>query len=128
MDWCVADSREKANHNPIVVVEGDKTKNVIHKDVRKGQRIRLSAEGTHDPDANGLKYRWFHYPEAGRDLPNVRELWSAQLVGAETKEVMVTVPTKLPRGAKDVHIILDVEDDGEPSLHAYRRIILHIGD
>lgn len=128
MDWCVADSRDKANHNPIVVVEGDTTKNVLHKDVKKGQRIALSAAGTHDPDGNGLTYHWFHYPEAGRDLPNVRDLWSAELAGADTNEVVVTVPTKLPRGATDVHIILDVEDDGEPSLHAYRRVILRIRD
>ena len=117
-----------ANHNPIVVVAGDKTKNVVHKDVRKGQHIRLSAEGTHDPDGNGLTYRWFHYPEAGRDLSNVRDLWSAKLERAETSKVEVTVPTKLPRGAKEIHIILDVEDNGETSLHAYRRVILHMRD
>jgi hypothetical protein len=128
MDWCVADSREKANHNPIVVVEGDKTKNVLHKNVKKGQRIRLSAVGTHDPDGDGLSYRWFHYAEAGRDLLNVRDLRSAKLEGGGTQEVVVTIPGRPPRGAQDVHIILDVEDDGDPSLHAYRRVVLHIRD
>ncbi len=128
MDWCVAPSRDLANHNPIVVVDGDKTKNVIHRDVRKGQQVKLSAAGTHDPDGNQLTYHWFHYPEAGRDLPNVRALWSAQLHAADTKDVVVTVPDRLPRGATEVHIILDVTDDGEPSLHAYRRVILQVRD
>jgi hypothetical protein len=126
MDWCVSDSRDKANHNPFVVVAGDRTKNVLHKHVKKGQRVRLSAEGTHDPDGNNLTFHWFHYGEAGRDLSNVRDLSSVELEGADSKEISVTVPAKLPRNTKDLHIILDVEDNGEPSLHAYRRIILHV--
>jgi hypothetical protein len=128
MDWCVASSREAANHNPIVYVEGDKTKRVLHRSVGKGQAVRLSAEGSHDPDGHRLTYRWFHYAEAGRDLPNVRARWSVPLEGAETTEVRLTVPAELPPGSDEVHIILDVEDDGRPGLHAYRRVILHVRD
>ena len=124
MDWCVNDKRS-ANHNPIVVVDGDKTKNNIHMSVKKGQGVELSAAGTSDPDGDNLTYRWFHYGEASRDLPNVRDIWQVELAGADTEEIKFTVPEKWPRNAKEMHIVLDVEDDGEPSLHAYRRIILH---
>lgn len=126
MDWCVADSRDKANHNPIVHVAGDSSKNIIHKNVRKEQRIQLNADGTHDPDGDKLTYRWFHYGEAGRDLSTARDLWSAKLESVDSKQVTVTVPSRLPRGTEELHVILDVEDNGQPSLHAYRRVILHV--
>jgi hypothetical protein len=128
MDWCVSSRKEQANHNPVVVVEGDATKSVLERNVRRGQKVRLSAAGTHDPDDDKLNYRWFHYSEAGRDVLNVRDQWSAELSGAKTSDVTVTVPTKVPRGTDDLHMILDVKDEGEPSLHAYRRVILKIED
>jgi hypothetical protein len=128
MDWCVAESFDQANHNPVVHVQGDKTKEVLHLDVKKGQRVPLSAAGTHDPDGDPLSYRWFHYSEAGRDLANVRDLWSAEIEGAETNEAVVTVPADPPRGASELHVILDVKDQGQPPLHAYRRVILHLRD
>lgn len=140
MDWCVAGSRDDANHNPVAVVDGDQTKNVLHKDVNKGQQVRLSAAGSRDSDGDQLSYTWFHYAEAGRDLATAADLWTVELddvatdkkerdaKAVNTDEVVVTVPSKLPRATKEVHIILDVEDDGEPSLHAYRRVILHVRD
>lgn len=125
MDWCVKPFAA-ANHNPHVVIAGDETKNVITKQVKPGQRITLSAEGTSDPDGDGLTYRWFHYGEAGRDLQNVRGIFEMDLTGADTPRVTLDVPERMPRGVQDIHLILDVEDDGEPSLHAYRRVILSV--
>ncbi len=127
MDWCVK-LKHEANHNPVVVVEGDRTKNVLVRKVRPGEEIELSAKGTSDPDGNGLRYHWFHYGEAERDVLNVRDQWSAELSGADTAKVTVTVPEKAPRGTNRLHIVLDVTDDGTPSLHAYRRVVLEIGD
>ena len=125
MDWCVQ-AKGDANHNPVVVIDGDKSKDVLRRTVRKGQQIQLSAAGTLDPDGDQLSYRWFHYSEAGRDVLNVRDQWSCELDGADSNQVTVTVPTKIPRGTDELHLILDVKDDGEPSLHAYRRVILKI--
>ena len=127
MDWCVKE-KSQANHNPVAVVEGDRTKNVVTRKVRRGEQISLSAEGTSDPDGDALSYRWFHYSEAGRDVLNVRDQWSAELTGADTFMVTVSVPAKIPRGTDELHMILDVSDAGEPSLHAYRRVILKIQD
>lgn len=126
LDWCVADSPAEANHNPIVVVDGDTSKNIIRKTVKEGEQITLNAEGTNDPDGNRVTYRWFHYGEAERGLPNVRDIFSIALDGADTRKVSFRVPEKWPRTAKTIHLILDVEDDGKPSLHAYRRVILDL--
>ena len=127
MDWCVKEKAE-ANHNPHVVVEGDTTKAILHRNVKPGEKVVLSAARTTDPDGDELSYRWLHYGEAGRDLPNVRDIFSVPLKGAESQQTRLTVPGKLPRNTKDIHVILDVEDNGTPSLHAYRRVILHVAD
>ena len=125
MDWCVQGKGE-ANHNPIVVMEGDRTKNVLTRNVRRGEQVSLSGEGSSDPDNNALSYRWFHYCEAGRDVLNVHDQWCAELKDADTARVTVSVPEVIPRGTDELHMILDVSDDGEPTLHAYRRMILKI--
>ena len=125
MDWCVKDPSE-ANHNPVVVVEKDETKNVIRKQVRSGDSIKLSAKGTNDPDGDNLTYRWFHYSEASSDLADFRQAWKVKIAGDNTEDVSIVVPKEMPRGRKDIHIILDVSDNGEPSLHAYRRVVLSV--
>ena len=127
MDWCVK-SKDEANHNPVVVIDDDKSKDVLTRNVKPGDKIRLSAAGSSDPDGDELKYHWFHYSEAERDLLNVRQQKSAELTGADSAEVTVTVPAKPPRGTRNLHIILDVKDNGTPSLHAYRRVILKMED
>ena len=124
MDWCVKDPTE-ANHNPVVVVEGDTTKQVLRRTVTAGQKITLSAAGTADPDGDKLTYRWFHYPEAEYDLAHTRRSWSIKLTGEDTDTVSFVVP-KARYDHDKIHIILDVSDDGEPSLHAYRRVVFTI--
>ncbi len=124
MDWTVKDPSE-TNHNPVVVVEGDKTKKVLHRNVSAGQQVTLSAEGTSDPDGNKLTYRWFHYPEAEYDVAHERRAWSIELTGADTDKVSFEVP-KARYDHNKIHIILDVSDDGDPSLHAYRRIVFTV--
>ncbi len=124
MDWCVKDPGQ-ANHNPLVIVDGDNTKKVINRNVTAGQSITLSAAGTMDPDGNKLTYRWFHYPEAEYDIGHKRRSWSVDLTGADTDKVSFVVP-KARYDHDKIHIILDVSDDGQPSLHAYRRIVFTV--
>ncbi|MEM7559684.1 MAG: nucleoside hydrolase-like domain-containing protein, partial [Planctomycetota bacterium] len=125
LDWCVQEKTD-ANHNPVVVVEADKTKNVLTRTVRPGEQVTLDAAGTSDPDGDELTYRWFHYSEAGLDVLNVRDQWSAELKAADTSKVTINIPEKRPRNTSELHIVLDVTDDGQPSLHAYRRVIFKI--
>ena len=48
MDWCVADDFSKANHNPLAVLSGDRSKKVIEISAKPGETVRLSAEGSTD--------------------------------------------------------------------------------
>ena len=118
MDWCVADAFEKANHNPVAVLQGDKSKAVATMRVTSGQRINLSAAGTHDPDGDGLSYHWFVYKEAGTFTGNVTIENNTSV-----EAYLVTPQVKEP---KSLHIILQVKDDGRPCLTSYRRMIITI--
>lgn len=118
MDWCVAESFAKANHNPVVVVAGDGSKAVVHMTVRPGQSVALDATGTRDPDGDNLAYRWFVYPEAGTYRGHV------EIEKYATPQAVLIVPQGDATGT--IHLILEVVDNGRPSLYSYRRLILEV--
>jgi hypothetical protein len=118
MDWCVADSKAKANHNPVPVLNGDDSKAVLAVSAQPGATVALSAEGTRDPDGNTVSVRWFIYPEAGTMGAG------AKLSATEGLATTVSVP----QGATGtLHVILVAQDSGTPQLSAYRRAIMAIG-
>jgi hypothetical protein len=148
MDWTIKELSQ-ANHNPEVIVNGRQGKAPIALDAVVGTPVVLDASGTRDPDGHTLKYAWFFYPEAGTGIPGqpvvaagaapvaggVGEggIPSAPEGGAREPVARVTLQnasmsrvTVTPRVAGTAHIILAVEDSGNPSLTAYRRIVLQI--
>lgn len=118
MDWCVANTFDKANHNPVAVLQGDKTKAVARMKVEPGQRVSLSAAETYDPDGNKVSYRWFAYNEAG-DFKGTIEI-----MNSTSPEAFFIAPQV--QDATSIHIILEVKDDGQPCLYSYRRIIFTV--
>jgi len=72
MDWCVAGDSKKANHNPVAVLNGDRTKRVLELAARSGETVTLSAAGSGDPDGHALATTWFVYPEAGTFIGEVK--------------------------------------------------------
>lgn len=131
MTWTIADVAH-ANHNPIAVVNGKGGTAPLEMDVTVGQTIMLDASGSSDPDAGQtLKYRWFHYPEAGFEDGNLAAL---TLTHADTPQVSVRadapcrplwLPVRPCKGDGTAHVILAVTDNGSPQLTSYRRVILH---
>jgi len=126
LDWCVADELPEANHNPVAVLNGDPTKRVLELTAKPGETITLSAEGTRDPDSQAFEARWWIYPEAsslrdaeGRRFPETVTLSASR--GMTTS--LVAPPVAKP---ETIHIILEVEDRGTPTLFAYRRVILTV--
>jgi hypothetical protein len=117
MDWCVA-PRQDANHNPEVVVNGQKGKHILRIAAAAGQTVALSAAGSIDPDGHRLAFRWFVYREAGACEH------ALELAGATASQVRFVAPkVTQPR---DIHVICEARDDGEPNLYAYRRIIVTV--
>jgi hypothetical protein len=118
MDWCVRAPKE-ANHNPLVVLNGQAGTSAVALTAAPGAKVTLLAEGTSDPDGHALSYRWFVYPEAGT-YPGAERLSLSADTGAETQ---LTLPADI-RSGQAVHILLNVTDNGMPRLHAYRRAII----
>ena len=116
MDWCVSDNFANANHNPVVVINGNATKDVAHVKAEPGTVVKLSAVGTSDPDKNNLTFRWFLYKEAGVYTGDL------QLPDSSATEIEVQMPSI--KAGEAIHVICEVKDDGAPSLYSYRRIIL----
>ena len=120
MDWCVADDYEKANHNPLAILNGDDSKRIIEIKAKPGDSVTLSSEGSSDPDGNGTVSRWMIYPEAGAHIGEVK------LSRATGTSTTLSIPKSDHDGERAVHVILVVEDDGTPSLVAYRRAVISV--
>lgn len=115
MDWNIAEDFGKANHNPVVVINGNVGKAVASAKVKPGEKVVLSAKGSSDPDGDKLTLRWFVYREAGSG-------GNVKIEKPESEEISFTMP-ELNTGQL-LHVILEVKDTGTPTLFAYRRIIL----
>jgi hypothetical protein len=118
MDWSITDKYEDANHHPIAVLNGDKTREVLEMVVKTGSTVKLSADKSSDPDGNDLNYSWVYYPEPGTYKGKI-EIQNSSNVSAE-------VPIPMDASGKTIHIILEIHDNGTPNLYAYRRLIINV--
>jgi len=148
MDWTVKE-RAGANHNPEVIVNGVEGKAPLELDVAAGDWVTLDASATRDRDGDSLTYRWFFYPEAGSGIPGAPVALYPRTPGSgaaaqeddspPSDSGPPTLPARItlrnentPRASVTphvpgvAHVILAVEDDGQPRLTSYRRVILRI--
>ncbi|WP_231956291.1 nucleoside hydrolase-like domain-containing protein [Posidoniimonas polymericola] len=110
-DWCVK-SYDEANHPPDIKLAHD-----ADLQVSPGEAVSLSAAGTSDPDEDALTYRWWQYAEADSAESQV------DINNAGQQETGFVVPSE---PGKQVHIILEVTDNGSPPLVRYQRIVCSI--
>ncbi len=135
MDWTIKDV-EDANHNPVVIVNGQDGKEPIHIDAAVGETVMLDAAGTMDPDGDAMTYHWFLYTEARSDNAFSPE---GMIAGEEGEQEIVRLEPRVhivePHNSRatlqlnrsgESHIILEVKDTGSPGLTSYRRIILRV--
>ena len=133
MDWTINDYA-KANHNPVLIVNGQSGTAPILIEAVVGKPVTVDAGPSNDPDAGQtLRFKWFHYEEAGGTGTN---LSGVTIAGADTPKAVIT-PTAVCRpqwlpgrsrcsGTGAAHIILAVTDSGSPPLTSYRRVILTV--
>ena len=112
-DWCVKPF-EEANHPPVVVL-----RHATDIKAQPGVTVKLSAQGTNDPDGDKLSYHWWQYKEA--DTYN----GTIEINNAEQQDASFTVPEDAGSG-ETIHIICEVTDDGTPLLTRYQRFIIEI--
>src|SRR5699024_3173684 len=140
MDWCVM-SYGEANHNPNAVVNGYEGKDVLVLTASPGEKVSLDAAGTSDPDDDELSYHWWVYPEAG----TTARWWiysgsgaypgDVTIEGENHSKAFVHIPStylkddhRRPEGDTEIHVILEVTDNGTPTLTSYRRVIIRVSD
>ncbi len=109
-------SYESCNHAPVAAYSGDHTRNFVYLFAKEGQELSLNANGSMDPDGNKLSYKWWHYDAADSYQGKI------EIKAADKKNASVIVPNMEKN--EQIHIILEVTDNGEPALTSYKRLII----
>jgi len=117
MDWNILSDFKKANHNPVIALNGNTGKNIAVANVKAGDQVTLTASGSIDPDGDNLYFNWFVYNEAGSFKGRLN------MNNPDNMDLTFIMPD-LGKG-ESIHLILEVKDSGSPSLFSYRRIILN---
>ncbi len=117
LDWC-EQPFHGANHRPIGVVNGQLDQHIVHLAVKSGQRVRLDAGGSLDPDGDVLAFRWWRYWEAGS--------WRGEVELSGTEKPVLEVRAPEVGSAQTLHLILEASDAGSPPLTGFRRVVLTI--
>ncbi len=119
MDWSITSEYKNANHHPVAVLNGDRSKRILEVNAQAGEIIELDAQGSSDPDGDSIYFEWSFYegPSTYNGSIEIQESPSSRFV-----------KLKVPKDAvgKTIHIILEVYDDGLPNLYAYRRMIINV--
>lgn len=117
LDWQVKGPGE-TNHPPLIHMNGDATLRVLRRTVLSGETVALDATGSTDPDGNALTYKWWQYDEPGTLFEHIR------LTGADAIRATFVAPEVSE--SQTLHVILEVTDNGEPTLTRYRRVVFTI--
>jgi len=106
----------EANHNPIAMIGSDNSKDIVTMKIRPGETIKIDASKSYDPDGDKISFNWWEYSEVSVSRISISN--------SNEAVVRVEIPEQCPKG--DIHLILEVKDDGSPELVSYRRIILQV--
>jgi hypothetical protein len=116
MDWCI-ESYENANHNPVAVINGDSSNNILIKSAKTGESLKFDASSSSDPDGDKISYRWYNYKEAG----------TYKFVIKVENPISESIEFRIPEdaGGSEIHLILEIQDKNAiASLFDYRRIVV----
>jgi hypothetical protein len=109
LDWSIKPAGV-ANHNPLVVVNGQSGTSPIEIEATVGQPVVLDAAGTKDPDGHALRYAWVYYPEAGMGIPDL----PVRSRRAPAQAAAPAVPPPAPAGAPPVQAGIPSSPPGGP--------------
>lgn len=118
IQWSATDRYADANHHPIAAIGKDRSLRCIFKRAKAGQTLLLDACKSADPDGDKLSYRWSFYAEPSSYRKEVK------ITQKKTTEALIHIPADA--AGKNIHIILEVTDNGTPALTGYRRIVIQV--
>ncbi|PXA82660.1 hypothetical protein DMC25_19605 [Caulobacter sp. D4A] len=127
IQWTLAGDPKTANHPPRVVLQGDRGLAPLELTVRYGEKIRLDATGTTDPDGDALRYRWWWYRDPS---PPLFPMTPPDIASPDAVATDIVLPNAQPvPGEKVYHLVLEVRDRpkaGGLSFVRYRRAVVHV--
>lgn len=115
LQWSVKNP-EEVNHEPVAVINGDNSNKIVRLNAKPGESVTLDATKSSDPDQNNLSFKWFRYNDADTydgefEISDPAKAFQKLIVPSDLKE-------------KNIHLVLEVQDNGTPSLISYRRVII----
>lgn len=113
LDWCIKPF-SGANHAPVVSPGPKFLKTTA------GKTVKLKETEIKDPDDNALTYKWYFYPEASH--------FSGKLPVLNSTMPMVSFIAPEVSTPENLHVILEITDNGVPALTRYKRFILTINN
>lgn len=106
----------EVNHEPVVIVNGKRDNKPLVLSGIPGNSFVLDASASFDPDGDELVFHWFFYPEASSYRGNF------QISDTTSNSLQIEIPKDL--SDQEIHLILELKDNGTPGLVGYKRVIL----
>ncbi len=113
-DWCMK-PKTSANHHPIAICNGKPGRDVIQLTAKVGETVHIDARQSTDPDGDQVHSMFDVYHE----ISALRHSYSVTTPGH-----LEIVPHGKP--GDEIHVIVMVEDDGDPKLTSYRRVVITV--
>lgn len=143
MRWTLSSDFSAANHAPVVIVNDSSAgPEPLFLTAEAGTEITLDASQSWDPDGDELTFSWFHYKDVTATQWWVdAEVATVEFVDVDKKASGKIVIAKLPPAEKCavdmftgkaqekgqvMHLILEVKDNGTPSMTTYKRVVVQI--
>ena len=113
MQWA---DQGRGNHNPLVVVNGQKGLSPLELQVKAGETIHMDASRSSDPDGDTLNFLWWQQPEIGTCTLDI----------SNPDKAVTTIHVPQDAHPNTCHLICEVHDNGPFHLVAYKAINLII--
>lgn len=91
---------------------------VLNIEGKAGEKIKISARGSKDPDKDKLNYHWWVYQEPST--------YTRKILIQNHNQPKASIVLPEDAKGKIIHVILEVTDSGKPELTRYRRIIISV--